>query len=177
MRPRRWSLSLRWTANAIDPPQRVVVDFFGVGVCGRVDLVRAFVRALVLLEIDATRRVAAVVRNRVFRAGALMSTAACIDARRLERFRVGTLVIGADTIGRGCVIGAIDRVMRRFSSSPFFANTLGTGRWLSSTLVVKRPGLSRAACVVRRTSCWRCLILGSFSVAVMSLMALEQSVK
>ena len=59
MRPRHWSLCLRCTDNAMDPPQRVVVDFFGVGVCGRVNLVRAFVRALVLLEIDAARRVAA----------------------------------------------------------------------------------------------------------------------
>ena len=83
MRPRRWSLRLRCTANAIDPPQRVVVDFFGVGVCGRVDLVRAFVRALVLLEIDAARRVSAAVRDRVFRAGAVMSTAARTSARRL----------------------------------------------------------------------------------------------
>ena len=104
------------------------MDFFGVGVCGRVGLVRAFVRALVLLEIDAARRVAAAVRDRVFRAGAVMSTVACMAARRLERFCVGTLVIGADTLGRGCVVGSIDRVMRRFSSSPFVANTLGTGR-------------------------------------------------
>ena len=126
------------------------MDFFSVDVCGRVDLVRAFVRALVLLEIDVTRRVAAAVRDRVFRAGAVMSTADCIAARRLERFRVGTLVICADTLGRGCIVGAIDCVMRRCSSSPFVANTLGTGRWLPSTFVVKRPGLSRAACVVRR---------------------------
>ena len=112
MRPRRWSLRPRCTANAIDPPQRVVVDFFGVGVCGGFDLVRAFVRALVLLEIDAARRVAAVVRERVFRAGAVMSTAARTAARRLEIFRVGTLVIGADNLGRGCVVGDIDRVMR-----------------------------------------------------------------
>ena len=82
------------------------------GGCHALDLVRAFVRALVLLEIDAARRVAAAVRDRVFRAGAVMSTAACTAARRLERFRVGTLVIGADTLGRGCVVGAIDRVMR-----------------------------------------------------------------
>ena len=60
----------------------------------------------------------------VFRAGAVMSTTARTAARRLERFRVGTLVIGADTLGRGCAVGAIDRVMRRFSSSPFVANTL-----------------------------------------------------
>ena len=145
MRPRRCSLRLRCTANAIDPPQRVVLDIFGVGVCGRADLVRAFVRALVLLEIVAVRRVAATIRERVFRAGAVMSTAACTAARRLKRFRVGTLVIGADTLGRGCVVGAIDRVMRRFSSSPFIANTLGTGRWLLLTFVVKRLGLSRAA--------------------------------
>ena len=78
---------------------------------------RAFVRALVLLEIDAARRVAAAVRERVFRAGAVMSIAACTAARRLESFRVGTLVIGAYTLGRGCVVGAIDRVMRRFSST------------------------------------------------------------
>ena len=158
MRPRRWSLRLRCTANAINPPQRVVVDFFGVGVCGLFDLVRTFVCALVLPEIDAARRVAAAVRDRLFRAGAVMSNAARTTARLFERFRVGTLVIGADTLGRGCVVGAIDRLMRRFLSSPFVANTLGTGRWLPSTFVVKRPGLSRAACVVRRTSCWSCLI-------------------
>ena len=146
-----------------------------MGIYGRVDLVRAFICALLLLEIDAARRVAAAVRDRVFRAGAVMSTAACMVARRLDRFCVGTLVIGADTLGIGCVVGAIDRVMRRFSLSPFVANTLGTGRWLPLTFVVKRSGLSRAACVVRRTSCWSCLILGSFSVAVMPLMALEQS--
>ena len=106
---------------------------------------RAFFRALVLLEIGAVRCVAAAVRERVFRAGAVMSTAALTAARRLERFRVGTLVIGADTLGRGCVVGAIDRVMHRFSSSPFVANTLGTGMWLLLTFVVKRLGLSRAA--------------------------------
>ena len=145
MRPRRCSLRLRCTANAIDPPQRVVVLLFGVGVCGRADLVRAFVRALVLLEIGAVRRVAAAVRERVFRAGAVMSIAARTAARRLERFIVGTLVIGADTLGRGCVVGAINRVMCRFSSSPFIANTLGTGMWLLLTFVVKRLGLSRAA--------------------------------
>jgi hypothetical protein len=175
MRPHCWSLRLHWIANAIDPLQRVVVYFFGVGACGRADLVRAFVRSRLLLEIDAARRVAAAVHDCLFRAGAVMSTAARIDARRLERFRVGTLVIGADTLGRGCVVGAINRVMHRFSSSPFVANTLGTGRWLPSTFVVKRSGLLCAACVVRRTSCWSCLILGSFSVAVMPLMALEQS--
>ena len=175
MRPRRCSLRLLWTANAMDPSQRVVVDFFGVGVCGRVDFVRAFVRVLVLLELDSERRVAAAVQDRVFRAGAVMSTAARTAARRLERFRVGTLVIGADTLGRGCVARAIERVMRRFLSSPFVANTLGTGRWLSSTFVVKRLGLSRAAWVVRRTSCCSCRMLGSFSVAVIPLMALVQS--
>ena len=121
------------------------MDFFGEGVCVRVDLVRAFVCARVLLEIDAARRVAATVQDHVFRAGEVMSTDACIAERRLERFRVGTLVIGADTLGRGCVVGDIDHVMRRFSSSPFVANTLGTGRWLPSTFLVKRPGLSRAA--------------------------------
>ena len=90
-----------------------------------------------LLEIDAARRVAAAVRDRVFRAGAVMSTAARTAARRLESFVVGTLVIGADTLGRGCVVGAIDRVMRRFSSLPFVANTLGTGRWSPSTFIVE----------------------------------------
>ena len=100
------------------------MDFFGVGVGGRVDLVRAFVRALVLLEIDAARRMAAAVRDRMFHAGAVMSTAAFKAARRLERFRVGTLVIGADTLGRGCVVGAINHVMRRFSSSPFIDSSL-----------------------------------------------------
>ena len=146
-----------------------------MGVCGRVDLVCARVRDLVLAEIDAAKRIAAAVRYRVFRLDAVMSTDDCTAARRLDRFRVVTLVIGADTLGRGCVVGAIDRVMRRFSSSPFVANTLVTGSWLPSTFVVKRSGLSRAACVVRRTSCWSCLILGSFSVAVVPLMALEQS--
>ena len=145
MRPRCWSLRLHWTANAIDPPQRVVVDFFGVGVCGRVDLALAFVRALVPVEIAAARRVAAAVRDRVFRAGAVMSTGACTTARRFERFRGGTGVIGTDTLGRGCVVGVIERVIRLFSSLLFVANTLGTGRWLSSTLVVKRLGLLRAA--------------------------------
>ena len=72
-----------------------------MGVCGRVDLVCAFVRALVLFEIDAARRVAAVVRDRVFRAGAAMSIAARTAVRRLARFRVGTLVRGADTLGSG----------------------------------------------------------------------------
>ena len=115
-----------------------------MGVCGRVDLVCARVRDLVLAEIDAAKRVAAAVRDRVFRAGAVMSTDARTAARCLDRFCVGTLVIGVDTLGRGCVIRAIDRVRRRFSSSPFVANTLGTGRWLSSTFVVKRVGLLRA---------------------------------
>ena len=82
MQPRRWILRLRCTAKAIDPPQRVVVDFFGVGVCGRVDLARAFIRALVLLEIDAARRVAAAVQDRVFRAGAVMSTRSCTSSSR-----------------------------------------------------------------------------------------------
>ena len=78
-----------------------------MGVCGRVDLVRARVRALVLVEIDAARRVAVAVQDRVFRAGAVMSTGARIAVRRFDRFLVGTLVIGADTLGRGCVVGAI----------------------------------------------------------------------
>jgi hypothetical protein len=133
-----------------------------VGICGRVDLVRARVRALVLVEIDAARRVAVAVRDRVFRAGAVMSTGARTDAHRFDRFRVGRAVIGADTLGRGCVVGAIDRVIRRFSLLPFVANTLETGRWLSSTSVVKRLGLSRAAWVVRWTSCCNWRILGSF---------------
>jgi hypothetical protein len=174
-RPCRWSLRLRWTAKAIDPPQLVVVGFFIVGVSGRVDFVRALVRALVLFKMDAARRVAAAVRDRVFRAGALMSTDGRTAARRFDRFRAGTVVIGTDTLGRGCVVGAIDHVIRLFSSSPFVANTLGTGRWLSSTFVVKRLGQSRAACVVRRTICWSCRILGSFSMAVIPLMALAQS--
>jgi hypothetical protein len=140
-----------------------------------VDLARAFVRALVPVEIAAARRVAAAVRDRVFRAGAVMVTGACITARRFDRFCAGTGVIGTHTLGSGCVVGAIDRVIRLFSSSPFVAITLGTGRWLFSTFVVKRPGLSRAACVVRRTSCCSCLMLGSFSVAIIPLMALEQS--
>ena len=106
---------------------------------------RAFVRALVLLEIGAVRRVAAAVQDRVFRVGAVMSTASRTAARCLERFLVGTLVIGADTLGRGCVVGAIDRVMRRFSPSPFVANTLGTGKWLLVTFIAKRLVLSRAA--------------------------------
>jgi hypothetical protein len=146
-----------------------------VGVCGRVDLVRAFVRALVLFEIDAARRVAAAVRDRVFRAAAGMLTHGRTAARRFDRFRAGIVVIVTDILGRGYVIVAIDRVICLFSLSPFVANTLGTGRWLSSTFVMKRPGLSRAACVVRRTSCCSCLKLGSFSVAVIPLMALEQS--
>ena len=99
-----------------------------MGVCGRVDLARAFVRALVLVEIDAARRVAAAVQDRVFRAGAAMSTGAHIDARRFERFLAGTFAIGTDTLGRGCVVCAIDRVICIFSSSLFVANTLGTGR-------------------------------------------------
>ena len=171
----RRSLLLLCADNAIDPLQRVVFDLDGVGVCGRVDLVRARVRTMALVEMGATRRVAAAVRDRVFRAGAIMSTGVCIDARRFARFRVGTLVIGADTLGRGCVTGAINRVMRRFSSSPFVANTLGTGRWLSSTSVVKRLGFSHAACVVRRTSCCNWRILGSFLVAVIPLTTLVQS--
>ena len=69
-----------------------------MGVCGRVDLVRARVRDLVLAEIDAAKRVAAAVRDRVFRAGAVMSTDARTAARRLDRFRVGKIVIGADTL-------------------------------------------------------------------------------
>ena len=87
-----------------------------MGVCERVDLVRALVRTLVLLEIDAARRVAAAVRDRVLRAGAVMSTCGLKAARRFDRFRVGAVVIGADTLGRCCVVGAIDRVIRRFSS-------------------------------------------------------------
>ena len=81
----------------------------------------------------------------MFRAGAVTSTGVCMGARRFARFRVGTLVISADTLGRGCVVVAIDLVMRRFALSPFVANNLGTGRWLSSTFVVKRLGMSRAA--------------------------------
>ena len=121
------------------------------------------------------RRVASAVRDQVLRAGAVVSTGACICVRRFARFRLGTLVIGADTLGRGCVMGAIDRVMPRFSSSPFVANTLGTGRRLSATLDVKRLGLLRTACMVRRKSCCNWRILGSFSVAVNPLTALVQS--
>ena len=48
-----------------------------MGVCGRVNRGRARVRDLVLAEIDAAKCVAAAVRDRVFRAGAVMLT----DAR------------------------------------------------------------------------------------------------
>ena len=62
-----------------------------MGVCGRVDLARVFVRALVPVEIDADRRVAAAVQDRVFRAGAVMSTDSRTAARRFDRFRAGNL--------------------------------------------------------------------------------------
>lgn len=45
----------------MEPPQRVAFDFLGVGVCGRVDFVRARIRDLVLAAIDAAKRVASAV--------------------------------------------------------------------------------------------------------------------
>ena len=139
-------------AIAVEPPERFFVGLIGLVICGRVGRVCDRVRACVLVEMGAVRRAAAAVRDRVFRAGAVLATGGRIEARRLARFRtaetklgVWALAIGVDTLGRVCVVGAIDLVMRRFSSSPFVANTLGTGRWLSTTSDVKRLGLSRAA--------------------------------
>ena len=121
-----------------------------MGVCERGCHVRSRVCDRVPVEIGAAPLAVKEVRDRVLRAGASLVTVGRNEARRFARFRtaetklgVGTLVIVADTLGRGCAGGAIDRVMRRFSSSPFVANTLGTGRWLSSTSVVKRLGLLR----------------------------------
>ena len=57
----RRSLILLCAAKAIDPPQRVVFDLGVVGVCGRVDLVCARVRSLVLVEMGAARCVAVAV--------------------------------------------------------------------------------------------------------------------
>ena len=57
----RRRLLLLCTAKAIAPPQRVVFNLVGVGVCGRVVRVRARVRALVLFEMGAARHVAAAV--------------------------------------------------------------------------------------------------------------------
>ena len=62
--------------SPLNRPNALLSIFLGVGVCGRIDFVRARVRDLVLAAIDAAKRVTVVVRDRMFRAGAVMSTGA-----------------------------------------------------------------------------------------------------
>ena len=120
----------------------------------------ALVLAQVPVEIGAEHRAASLVCDRVLRVEVSSATICRVAARCFTRFRVdgentaiGLHSCGADSLGSWWVCNVIYRISRRFSSSRLLANTLGTGRWLSATSVVKRLGLLRAACVVRRTSC------------------------
>ena len=76
------------TAISIEPLHRVVFGLVGVGVCGRGFRVHARVQACVTVEMGAARQAAALVNDRILRAGASLATAGHRAARRF-RVQVG----------------------------------------------------------------------------------------